>query len=70
MRPGPRVVPGRSYHWSITRHAGAIDWKIDGQPFLAWSDPEPLAGAGHEYLAVNDWQSEVSFDNLTVRPLP
>jgi hypothetical protein len=65
-----RVVPGRRYHWSITRRGGAIDWAIDGQPFLAWTDPDPLAGAGHEHLGVNDWQSEVSFDNLNVRPLP
>jgi len=64
-----RVEPGRSYHWTITRRGGSIDWKLDGQPFLSWSDPAPLEGAGHEYLAVNDWESDVSFDNLTVRPL-
>ena len=51
------VEPGRTYHWTITRKDGAIDWAIDGNPFLAWTDPEPLAGAGHEYLAVNDWES-------------
>jgi hypothetical protein len=69
-RREPRVTPGRVYHWTITRRAGAIDWKIDGQPFLAWTDPAPLGGAGHEYLAVNDWESDVYFDNLSVRPLP
>ena len=31
---------------------------IDGRPFLCWTDPEPLAGAGHEYLAVNDWEAD------------
>ena len=69
-RRDPRVVPGRSYHWTITRRGGAIDWKIDGQPFLSWADPAPLAGTGHEYLAFNDWESDVSFDNLEVRPAP
>ena len=43
---------------------------IDGQPFLAWTDPEPLAGPGHEYLAINDWESDVTFDNLPIRPPP
>src|SRR5206468_3189877 len=47
-----RVTPGRSYHWTITRRGGTIEWKVDRQPFLSWTDPAPLAGAGHEYLAV------------------
>jgi hypothetical protein len=62
-----RVEPGRTYHWTVTRRGGAIDWKLDGQPFLSWNDPAPLEGAGHEYLAVNDWESDVSFDNLDIR---
>ncbi len=68
-RTAPKVELGRTYHWSITRKDGAIDWRIDGQPFLAWSDPEPLAGAGHEYLAVDDWEAEVFFDNFNIRSL-
>jgi hypothetical protein len=69
-RPDVRVVPGRSYHFTVTRRGGAIDWAIDGQPFLAWTDPDPLVGSGHEQLAINDWEADVSFDNLTVRPAP
>jgi hypothetical protein len=63
-----RVEPGKSYHFTVTRKGGHIDWKIDGAPFLAWTDPQPLAGAGHEYFAVNDWQADVFFDNLAIRP--
>ncbi len=70
QRTAPAVEPGRNYHWTVTRQGGAIDWRIDGQPFLAWNDPDPLAGEGHEYLAVDDWEAEVSFDNLKIRPLP
>jgi hypothetical protein len=65
-----RVEPGRTYHWTVTRKGGLIDWRIDGQPFLSWTDPEPLAGPGHEYFAVNDWEADVSFDNLVIRPAP
>jgi hypothetical protein len=64
------VEPGRRYHFAIVRRAGALDWSIDGKPFLAWTDPAPLAGAGHEYLAVNDWQAALTFDNLQIRPAP
>jgi hypothetical protein len=64
------VLPGRTYHFTITRKGGQIDWKIDGQPFLSWNDPEPLTGEKHEYLAVTNWQAEVHVDKLTIRPAP
>lgn len=67
-RSDVHVEPGRTYHFAISRRGGSLDWRIDGQPFLTWTDPEPLAGPGHEFLAVNDWESEVSFDNLRIRP--
>lgn len=69
-RSEPRVVPGHTYHFTITRRAGLLDWKVDGQPFLSWQDPQPLGGAGHEYLAFDDWESEVFFDDLVIRPAP
>jgi hypothetical protein len=62
------VELGRSYHFAITRHGGLIDWKLDGAPFLAWTDPSPLAGSGHEFFAINDWEADVYFDNLRIRP--
>jgi hypothetical protein len=65
-----RVELGRTYHFTITRRGGTLDWAIDGRPFLAWTDPSPLSGAGHEYLAVNDWEAAVTFDNLAIRPAP
>lgn len=65
----PLVVLGRTYHFTITRRGGLIDWKLDGAPYLSWNDPDPLAGAGHEFFAINDWEADVSFDNLTIRPL-
>jgi Farnesoic acid 0-methyl transferase len=70
QRSDTKVQPGKTYHWTVTRTGGTIDWKIDGQPFLAWTDPEPLGGTGHEYLGLNDWESDVTIDNLRVSPLP
>jgi len=68
QRSDIHVQPGRTYHWTIVRQGGLLDWKLDGQPFLSWTDPEPLRGPGHEYLGVNDWEADVSFDNLSIRP--
>ena len=65
-----RVEPDRNYHFTISRRGGTIDWTIDGSPFLTWTDPEPLAGSGHEYLAFDDWETDVTFDNLRIRPAP
>ncbi|HVZ72456.1 MAG TPA: hypothetical protein VHJ20_08785 [Polyangia bacterium] len=70
QRNDMHVEVGKTYHWTVTRRGGTIDWKIDGQPFLAWTDPAPLGGTGHEYFALNDWESDVTVDNLRISPLP
>jgi hypothetical protein len=64
------VVPGRTYHWVISRKGGQIDWKIDGETFLSWSDPAPLYGDDKSFLGFNNWQADVYFDNLSIRPAP
>jgi hypothetical protein len=69
-RREPRVEPGRTYHWTITKRGGNIDWKIDGQPFLGFQDPAPLGGPGHQFFAINNWKTDVHFDNLRIRPAP
>lgn len=75
QRTDRRVEPGRKYHFTITRTRGQgqqgegkIDWRIDGEPFLTWNDPQPLAGSGHRHFALNNWEAEVAFDNLNIRP--
>ena len=70
QRPDMRVEPNRKYHFTVTRKNGTIDWKIDGQPFLAWTDPTPFEGTSHEYFGFNNWEADVRFDNLSIRPAP
>jgi hypothetical protein len=70
VRGDMRVEPNRTYHFSITRRGGALDWAVDGRPFLAWTDPDPLAGAGHENLAFDDWEAPLTYDDLRIRPVP
>jgi hypothetical protein len=68
-RSDVRVQKGRRYHFRIVRKGGHIDWQVDGQPFLTFDDPAPLAGPDHAYLGINDWEVELHFDNLRVQPL-
>jgi hypothetical protein len=69
-RTAPKVEPGRTYHWTITKQGGNIDWRIDGQPFLKYRDPQPLTGTGHQFFGINNWEAPVDFDNLKIRPAP
>jgi len=63
------VQIGRRYHWRIERRGGQISWFIDGQRFMDWTDPFPLAGKGHDRFGFSSWEAQLFFDNLTVAPL-
>jgi hypothetical protein len=71
QRVQPKVVVGQKYHWKIVRKGGRVEWFVDDMttPFLAFDDPQPLEGAGHEYFAINNWESDLWFDNLVITPL-
>jgi hypothetical protein len=70
-RREPKVQVGQVYHWKIVKQGGKIQWFVDDMttPFLALDDPSPWQGPGHEYFGFDDWESDVSFDNLSIRPL-
>lgn len=63
------VVPGQTYHFTITKKGGHITWDIDGKPFLVRDDPSPLSGPAHCHFAFTGWESHVRFDNLKIQPL-
>ncbi len=64
-----KVEPGRTYHMRLERRGGALRWLVDGQLFMEYDDPRPLAGEGHDRFAFSGWASDVFFDNLIVAPL-
>jgi hypothetical protein len=67
LRP---VVPQRSYRFRFERRQGnMLTWSVDDVLLVELVDDEPLAGAGHEHFAFNDWTSPVCFDNLSIVPL-
>lgn len=65
------VVQGQTYRFKIERTDGqTVRWFIDGTEMLTYTDPEPLAGPGHEHFGFNEWEVKVCFDNLKIVPLP
>jgi hypothetical protein len=76
LTPGsedPRTRPvaeGRSYRFEIERADGhTVRFSVDDTLIHAFDDPDPLAGAGHEYFGFNDWDVPVCFDDVVVTPL-
>lgn len=64
------VAKGQSYHFLIERADGkTVRWSVNGAEMHSFSDPEPLAGRGHDHFGFNDWDAKVCFDNVRVTPL-
>ena len=68
---GPRrkVELGHNYHMKIERKGDTISAWADGQLLAKLKDPNPLWGAGHDHFAINNWATELWFDNLKITPL-
>lgn len=68
---GPRrpVEPGHTYHVRIERRGNVIKAWADDVELATMNDPNPLAGRGHDHFAFNNWQSDLTFDNLRITPL-
>lgn len=62
------VIAGQTYHVYITRKDGLVSWYIGGHDMMAWLDPNPLSGPGHEAFGFDGGEGEVFFDNLVVGP--
>jgi hypothetical protein len=60
------MVGRRAYRWRIEKNGGDIRWLIDGEPYLTYSDPDPLEGPGHDRLAFSNWLNQLRYDNLKV----
>jgi hypothetical protein len=66
---GLRAEKGRLYHFRIERKGTLLRWLADGQLMMEYDDPEPLRGRGHDRFGFSSWDSDLYFDNLTIRPL-
>jgi len=64
-----KVEQGHKYRMKIERKGDTISSWADGQLLATMKDPQPLWGAGHDHFAINNWSSELWFDNLKITPL-
>lgn len=69
VRQPTGAVGKRWYRWRIEKTGGDLRWLIDGQPYMAFEDPKPLDGSGHNRLAFSNWQNQIRYDNLRIFPL-
>lgn len=66
--PPHKVVPGRTYHVKIVRDGKQLTAWADDHELFTMTDNDPLYGRGHDHFAVNNWQSDLWLDNLTITP--
>ncbi len=60
------VERGVDYHWTLVRTDDTLRWYLDGKLFLTYPDAHPVQG---RHFAFNDWEAQVSFDNLKIYDL-
>lgn len=66
--PSYKVVPGRTYHLKVVREGNKVTAWADDHELATMDDPDPLFGRGHDHFALNNWQSDLWFDNLKITP--
>ena len=69
VRTDPKGEKGKKYHFTIVRKGNELSWYLDSKLFLEMDDSAPLEGEGHDHFAINDWESEVFFDDLKIYEL-
>ncbi len=67
--PARKVDRGHTYRMKIERRGDTISAWADGTLLVEMVDPNPLWGSGHDHFGINNWQSELWFDNLVITPL-
>lgn len=66
-----RFESGRTYRWRVERNDGhTVELYLDDQLQARYDDKEPLVGPRNNRFAFSGWESEVTFDNLVITPLP
>lgn len=65
------VASGQTYHIKVERADGkTVRMYVDGVEYLAYTDPTPLVGAGHDHFGFNAyWDHKVCYDNVRVTPI-
>ncbi|HOX46862.1 MAG TPA: hypothetical protein PK668_24910 [Myxococcota bacterium] len=63
-----QVRMGQHYRMKVVRQGEVIRWYVDDKLLLDFYDSAPLHGQGHDRFAFNDWEAQLYFDDLRIRP--
>lgn len=65
-----RWKQGEKYKVTVERKGGKIRWSVNGEPYLSYSDSDPLkVKDGYSKLSFGNWRSQVHFDDLKIYKL-
>ncbi len=69
--PSVRVQPGRDHLLAFERRGAKLRGFLDGsdEPFIEWTDPQPLRGQGHRTLGFYVWDGAIAVSNIKVEGL-
>ena len=67
--PTYKVIPHHTYRMKIERLGATLTAWADGRQLARMVDANPLYGRQHDHFAFNNWQSDLTFDNLVITPL-
>ena len=65
------VQPGRDYVLAFERRGATLRGFLDGadEPFVQWTDPQPLRGEGHRTLGFYIWNGTIAVSDIKVDEL-
>ena len=64
----PRIERGRDHVLSFERRGAELRGFFDGaqEPFVRWTDPDPLSGPGHRRLGFYVWDGAIAAGEITI----
>ena len=65
------IQPGEDHVLGFERHGAVLRGFLDGaaEPFIEWTDPDPLRGAGHRTLGFYMWDGTLAVSDIQVEEL-
>ena len=66
-----KITPGRDYVLTFERRKTTLRGFLgrSKEPFIEWTDPQPLRGPGHRTLGFYVWGGKIAVAKIRVEPL-
>jgi hypothetical protein len=69
--PAVTIQQGEDHVLAFERRGAELRGFLDGagEPFIEWTDPDPLRGEGHRTLGFYVWDGTIAVSNIEVTDL-